>query len=859
MTDDIHSHIDLTNHPLFERQLELEEEMRTLGIRRYRARLEKAQEQHQMTGVMSVNRLVSASHERMVEAIKAFLEEAGSGKAGRRHAAVSYFKKLDADVLANLTTRTVLNELGRMETLPSVAIQLGTMLEHEVNSGIFVREMPKAHRKFLQKANKENLARRKWSHLLYPAKLLGVQLEEWEVKDRLLVGEKLIELFAASTGLIRVRLVESGRNGTVYMIETTEETLKWFEEENNRLEILAPTLMPTIVPPKPWTTPFDGGYYTTLVNRHSLVKTSNRQYLEELADRDLSEVYEAVNALQETPWAINLRVLDVIETLYSSNSGIVDIPKSKKIEAPERPLWLPTDRKMKKEEMTPEQVEEFNDWKARTYRTHQENAKMQRQRMVFLRCLSVAQRMKEEEAIYFPHQLDWRGRAYPMPLYLTPQGNDLQRGILEFANAAAIEDQEAADWLAIHGAGCFGYDKVSLAARVQWVLKHEAEILASAADPYDNRFWTEADKPWQFLAFCFDWAGFKAEGFGYLSNLPIQMDGTCNGLQNFSAMLKDEIGGAAVNLIPAETPQDIYQRVADIVMQKIEEDLHSEEPVISKLKRDDGTEAEIIVCTVGEIARGWAGNVNRKVTKRPVMTLAYGARRFGFVAQVEEDTIKPWRENKPESYPFVRLNDDGKSYDFGYKAAQYMGDLIWNSVGEVVVAARSAMDWLQEVSKIASKEGLPINWTTPTGFLVQQAYRVPDLKRVETTFNSQRIRLSYRAGEGKIDSRRQAAGISPNWVHSLDASHLMKTISACRREGIKSFSMIHDSYGTHAGNAWLMARILREQFVQMYAHVDILQQFKEELEFQTGEKLPSVPASGNLDLSVVLDSPFFFA
>ncbi|MGO8639201.1 DNA-directed RNA polymerase, partial [Rhizobium ruizarguesonis] len=76
--------------------------------------------------------------------------------------------------------------------------------------------------------------------------------------------------------------------------------------------------------------------------------------------------------------------------------------------------------------------------------------------------------------------LDWRGRAYPLPLYLTPQGNDLQRGLLTFANAVPIHDEEAAEWLAIHGAGCWGYDKVSLEERVQWVLEHEVEIIASA-------------------------------------------------------------------------------------------------------------------------------------------------------------------------------------------------------------------------------------------------------------------------------------------------------------------------------------------------------------------------------------------
>ncbi|MBY3320738.1 DNA-directed RNA polymerase [Rhizobium laguerreae] len=852
----------ILDNPLFERQLELEQEMRTSGIDRFRKNVDKASVKGAMSDTMAVNRLVVEAHEKVVAAINDFLTEAKSGAAGRRHTAVVFIEKLDVDTVANITARVILDEVTRKSNLTKTSLAIGSMLENEFNSRRFEEEMPKAHKKFLKKAQKESLDRRKWSHLLYPARLLGVELEEWSEKDRILVGLKLVDLFIQSTGLIEREVVQSARFGTLELLVANEATLKWMETENSRLEHLFPIYMPTIVPPKPWTSPFDGGYFTAF-RRLKLVKTHNQQYLEELANRDLSQVYEAINALQDTAWAINTQVLDVIRTLYETGAGVAGLPQADKLPMPLRPHWLPEGKeRMSTEDMTEEQLEEFKAWKAGTHRTHIENAAISGRRASFLRTLGVAEKFKDEEAFFYPHTLDWRGRAYPLPLYLTPQGNDLQRGLLTFANAVPIHDEEAAEWLAIHGAGCWGYDKVSLEERVQWVLEHEVEIIAAAQNPYDNRFWMGADKgekKWQFLAFCFEWAAFKEEGYGYLSSLPVQMDGTCNGLQNFSAMLLDEVGGAAVNLIPADEPQDIYQKVCDIVCEQLVRDLESTELVTIKGKTDDGVEFEKVVCSVADMANGWLPKMGRKVTKRPVMTLAYGARRFGFVSQVDEDTIKDWRSGSPESYPFISQGDDGKPVDYGYKAAQYMGGLIWDSVGEVVVKARQAMDWLQAVSKVASNEQLPINWTTPVGFLVQQAYRVPNTKRVDTTFNSQRIRLTYQHGVGKIDGRRQASGISPNWVHSLDAAHLMKTIGRCRREGIASFSMIHDSYGTHAGNAWAMARYLREEFVQMYSQVDVLTRFKEELEAQTGEQLPDLPEKGNLDLQQVLESPFFFA
>jgi hypothetical protein len=62
--------------------------------------------------------------------------------------------------------------------------------------------------------------------------------------------------------------------------------------------------------------------------------------------------------------------------------------------------------------------------------------------------------------------------------------------------------------------------------------------------------------------------------------------------------------------------------------------------------------------------------------------------------------------------------------------------------------------------------------------------------------------LHYYAGTGgsdKMDKSRQANGIAPNFVHSMDAAHLMKTIIKAKdKHDIEDFSVVHDSFGTHA-------------------------------------------------------------
>ena len=93
-----------------------------------------------------------------------------------------------------------------------------------------------------------------------------------------------------------------------------------------------------------------------------------------------------------------------------------------------------------------------------------------------------------------------------------------------------------------------------------------SDRIVIAKDPLADLWWAkEASSPFQFLAFCFEWAGWIEHGDGFVSNLPISADGSCNGLQHFAAMLRSTTTGKEVNLVPNDDPQDIYQKVADKV------------------------------------------------------------------------------------------------------------------------------------------------------------------------------------------------------------------------------------------------------------------------------------------------------
>lgn len=844
-----------TDHPAWDAQLDLEDEMRSAGIARFEAALEANREKEREGANVSSRRMIIHAHEQVVTGINAFFESAKSGKAGKKHTAISYIANADVDVLAHLALRMLFDNVSTRATLTNVGCRLASVIEDELFFDRFQGHDENAYsfakKKIMEQSQNPTYRKRVMSK---HAREKGTEWVEWPTDVRLKIGTKLVEIVIETTGLFELTRQSEGTKNTNIYVVATQATLDWLSTENARLAPLSPVYLPTLVPPRPWTSPFRGGYWSGRVRSLRLLKTSNRNYLSDLDSHDLTKVYNSVNAMQDTAWAINTAVYDVMTTLWDTKSEMDCLPNADDQELPVRPSWLI--KGMTKEDMTVAQVEEFQKWKSESATIYEDNAKAVSKRMSFTRMMWVAERFKEAEAFYFPHQMDFRGRVYAVPLFLNPQGDDASHGLLQFANSVPITDQNGADWLAIHGAGLWGVDKVTMEERIEWIEQRTAELVASAEDPYANRFWLTAEKPWQALAFCFEWAGYKREGFAYESHMPVQMDGTCNGLQNFSAMLLDDIGGKAVNLVPGDKPNDIYQTVADLVTVKLKAisagcpEAQSEATFKDK---ETGKDKTVMVESQGSMARKWlAFGISRSVTKRPVMTLAYGAQEYGFREQVFVDTVRPWKNETREAFPF-----EGS----GYPAASFMGKLIWDCVGEVVVAARGAMDWLQAVAKIAAKEGLPVVWTTPTGLKVMQEYTTSEQKRVELTFQEVRMRLAIDVASKQIDKRRQSSGISPNWVHSMDAAHMQLTVSRCHAEGIRSFSLIHDSYGTHAGNAWAMAQYLREEFVRMYSETDVLAQFKAEIEMMLPEsiKLPALPPKGSLDLMQVLESPFFFA
>jgi DNA-directed RNA polymerase len=232
----------------------------------------------------------------------------------------------------------------------------------------------------------------------------------------------------------------------------------------------------------------------------------------------------------------------------------------------------------------------------------------------------------------------------------------------------------------------------------------------------------------------------------------------------------------------------------------------------------------------------------RKLSKKPVMTLPYGSTQ-----QACTETIFRWsQENAPDFFEATT----------GFRHALYLSPKLWSSISEVVIAARAAMDWLQECSGVLAKAGHPIQYKTPLGFPVRQATKKFKTRKIETQIGG-RLQIRFATDTDDLDSRKQRQGSSPNFVHSIDATHMMMVINASVAAGINSFAMIHDDFGVHACHVSKFHRIIREEFVRLHSS-DLLRSFKEQHEEQFGVTLPDLPPVGDLDIGEVLQSPYFF-
>lgn len=807
------------NHPRWERQCELEAMSSATGVERYRREVAKAKDRGDPSSAGAAKSLLSRLIDPVSEAIKRFIEYNKSGRSGARIQAAELLEGLDPDMLAYVAVRCIMNAPRSGSTPVRLAQTIGKLVESECRLDAFEKSN-RGKLKFWMDELNQRTPSPDWKRTVLVFKLnkLGDNWSVWDVRTCVRIGMALIDRVLECTDIAELVQV-STKNRNHAVVQLTTEAQSWITANDNYKALLSPWFLPCVVPPKPWEGLTGGGYWSGSTPKPlPLIKPRFGETYNGDPSK-LRPVLDAVNALQGTGWKVNARVLTLLTEVWVRGLDLPVLPPKEPMPLPPKPFDINVNDDARRE------------WKREATKVYEHNATTVHKRMAVANTLNVAQMFKDEVAIYMPYQLDFRGRIYAVPMWLNPQGPDYARALLTFAEGKPIGDSTGPGWLAIHGANCFGVDKVSLLDRITWVEEHEDDIEAVTSDPLQNLWWTKADKPWQFFAFCCEWADYRrsykaGNGADYVSHLPVMVDGTCNGLQHYSAMLRDPVGGVATNLVPASTPSDIYGLVAQAVKRRLTGDQAS------------------------EFAAGWlAFGIDRKITKRPVMVLPYGGTQHSCRAYVED-----------------AVNDRGGSpfpTDKAVAANKYLADQVWNSIGDVVVAAREGMAWLRKAASLLAAHDIPAQWMTPCGFMVRQAYPHLESERLKLKLFGTIYRPRVDVEKDGIDRRRSMNGLPPNFIHSLDASALINTINLCVANDVTSIAAVHDSYGTHAATMDLLSSCLRYSFVEQYTDHDTLREFRdwvlEVLPERDRRKLPSLPARGTLDLQLVLESDFFFA
>lgn len=751
---------------------------------------------------------------------------AAHSKPGPRHAALYLIEEFDPFYLAWIALRGAVHGACDGEALIAAAQKIGTTACHELTVQSLKDTAPALYNKtFALLADSPfsgNTARTKVQLLDLTKRVNPEGVVSWSADQKIQFGSVLIQCVVTATGLVQLgqRGKVSRKKSSMWYLETTQVLEDFIKRAGAKAEILKPFRFPMIVPPKDWTSPTSGGYLDQSLSP-SLVKNASKSYLKQLAKCDMPKVYASINKHQRTPFKINLQVLEVAKQVWENGLELGGVPLNTTIPLPPR---YP--------EGAPE--EDIRAWKFRARKVWFKNRDNSSRRFGFLRALHVAERFSQYDQFWYPYQLDFRSRVYPIPSVLSPQGTDFEKGLLKFGRGKPIGEQGVV-WLSYHLANTWGEDKLTLEQKLAWTTAHEAEILSYAADPLTNRGWSEADKPWQFLAACFEWAGYKAEGVSYVCSLRVDADGTCSGIQHFSAMSRDPVCGALVNLVPADRQNDIYKTVADNLNQLLQADLQVPE--------------------VAPKAQFWvsAGGVTRSNTKRPVMVLPYSATYKAFRAYLKESFEGTFRDLKEP--------DDGRPV---VPPIEQYGDLLSYLTSSLVTCMDATlkgptqiMDWLKTGAGLTAKAGSPISWTTPAGFLAVQNKFTYSKRRIRTVFREQIIWVTYAEATDKIDQAYARSGIVPNYVHSYDAAAVHNTAA---RDEVEQIASNHDSIGNIPADMPALCLTFLDEFATMYEReyplLAMYEFFKKRVKEKDLKHLKPPPPQGTLDVSAIRNSRY---
>lgn len=660
------------------------------------------------------------------------------------------------------------------------------------------------------------------------AKARGFELAPWSDPDNLQVGVWVVGVLLQGPMFTIVELEEDDYKKPVRSLSLTEEAYSKLGPIYDLLLFSNAFLKPVTEEPEPWSKPYMHveGFRFPFIRTH--MKPVQKFVERKFKAGSYDPALEAINHAQSVRWRINEPILDLVRWAYETGVRIEKFPHKDDIPVPV--LSKPWEELSNSERTLYSRDKRKADTK---------NRGLVADRIMLMTDLATADALRGQP--FWTHlSLDWRGRVYPIP-HFNFQRSDHVRAMFMFDQGQKLT-RSGYDWLRVHVATTGAFEKIDKASfdeRIQWVIDHHEDCLRVAEDPHGTvDWWSKADSPFMFVAACM---ALRDDMEGKPVHIPVSFDGSCSGLQHLCAMTRAP-EGRLVNLTPSNYPNDIYANVAEEVRDAVTQDLDNPDKC--------------------ELAQKWLDyGIGRSQVKRNVMTYAYSSKEFGMSGQINEDIMDKEEERVLRGFitkhPFEGCDR---------KAAFYFANHVYQAIKRVVQYPAGAMDFLVDIASQYAHESKPVFWNTPLGFPVMMLYPQMSKSRVKLMLYDKGIKTRIDANSSydnysHINKDKAKDAVAPNFVHSMDACHLMMVLLACKADGINSVALVHDSFGCLPNDAPRFRDIIRGTFRQMYEQHDVLEEFRQvALEIlDDPSKVPPVPAKGTLDLSLIEKSDYCFA
>ena len=394
---------------------------------------------------------------------------------------------------------------------------------------------------------------------------------------RVKLGAWLLDCIMQTSGWFYKDMRIEGKRRVNY-VQPTPEFLEIKDKVMKDSELFAPLSWPMLIEPNDWTNEKPGGYLLNEVMRgHEMVRRGQNTSIQ--GETPIT----FLNKIQKVRYGLNSFTVNVAEQLCERGISVGKFIPIVEIPLPPKPVDIADNKEARKS------------YRRAAAEVMNKNASAFRRSCRTRMTMEAVNRFKDKD-FYIPWSFDYRGRAYPIPSFLTPQDTDFGKALIRFAYESPITEA-ANDWLAFQCATTYGLDKATMSERLHWVNNNLELIENIAIDPLGNRpEWEVAEEPWQFLASCDEYYHCVIKKDKETTGLPVATDATCSGLQILAGLAMDKRTAQLVNVLPSDRPQDAYKVVAEVSKWNIPDRL-----------RDI-----------------W----DRKCVKRTVMTIPYNAKPF---------------------------------------------------------------------------------------------------------------------------------------------------------------------------------------------------------------------------------------